>query len=89
MILRLGPRLSRRLRVVKRFDEVMATFWGGGDYGVQQPLTDELVREAERGRFEPPALDRSRPERSVPRTVVVSEGPDRTSSRNRSWTYSS
>ena len=32
---------------MKRFDEVMATFWGDGDHGVQQPLTDELVREAE------------------------------------------
>lgn len=31
-----------------RFDEVMATFWGDGDYGVQPPLTDEMVREAER-----------------------------------------
>lgn len=31
-----------------RFDEVMATFWGDGDHGVQQPLTDEMVREAER-----------------------------------------
>lgn len=31
-----------------RFDEVMATFWGDGDYGVQQPLTEEMVREAER-----------------------------------------
>ncbi|MGV9267239.1 SMI1/KNR4 family protein [Kitasatospora sp. NPDC003701] len=31
-----------------RFDEVMATFWGAGDYGVQQPLTDEMVREVER-----------------------------------------
>ncbi|MFI0988636.1 SMI1/KNR4 family protein [Streptomyces exfoliatus] len=31
-----------------RFDEVMATFWDDGDYGVQQPLTDEMVREAER-----------------------------------------
>ncbi|MFD8930869.1 SMI1/KNR4 family protein [Streptomyces mirabilis] len=31
-----------------RFDEVMATFWGDDDYGVQQPLTDEMVREAER-----------------------------------------
>ncbi|MFE4873447.1 SMI1/KNR4 family protein [Streptomyces sp. NPDC056682] len=31
-----------------RFDEVTATFWGDGDYGVQQPLTDEMVREAER-----------------------------------------
>ncbi|MGW1520894.1 SMI1/KNR4 family protein [Streptomyces sp. NPDC002287] len=30
-----------------RFDEVMATFWGAGDYGVQPSLTDELVREAE------------------------------------------
>lgn len=30
-----------------RFDEVRATFWGDGDYGVQQPLTDETVREAE------------------------------------------
>ncbi|WP_251069859.1 SMI1/KNR4 family protein [Streptomyces sp. ISL-96] len=26
----------------------MATFWGDGDYGVQQTLTDEMVREAER-----------------------------------------
>jgi hypothetical protein len=31
-----------------RFDEVQATFWAGGDYGVQPPLTDETVREAER-----------------------------------------
>lgn len=31
-----------------RFDEVRATFWDDGDYGVQQPLTDEMVREAER-----------------------------------------
>ncbi|MER7810901.1 SMI1/KNR4 family protein [Streptomyces sp900116325] len=31
-----------------RFDEVRATFWDNGDYGVQQPLTDEMVREAER-----------------------------------------
>ncbi|MEU4799470.1 SMI1/KNR4 family protein [Streptomyces sp. NPDC023327] len=31
-----------------RFDEVMATFWGDGDYGVQPPLTDEMMREAER-----------------------------------------
>ncbi len=40
--------LRRRLRVMGRFDEVMATFWGDGDYGVQPPLTDEMVREAER-----------------------------------------
>ncbi|MER5897572.1 SMI1/KNR4 family protein [Streptomyces sp. NPDC001876] len=31
-----------------RFDEVTATFWADGDYGVQQPLTDEMVRDAER-----------------------------------------
>ncbi|MGW4233509.1 SMI1/KNR4 family protein [Streptomyces sp. NPDC004980] len=31
-----------------RFDEVLATFWDEGDHGVQQPLTDEMVREAER-----------------------------------------
>ncbi|MCF3105750.1 SMI1/KNR4 family protein [Streptomyces roseoverticillatus] len=31
-----------------RFDEVMPTFWGDGDYGVQQPLTDEMAREAAR-----------------------------------------
>lgn len=31
-----------------RFDDLVATFWGDGDYGVQQPLTDEMVREAER-----------------------------------------
>ncbi|MFD4690156.1 SMI1/KNR4 family protein [Streptomyces sp. NPDC058463] len=31
-----------------RFDEIRATFWDDGDYGVQQPLTDETVREAER-----------------------------------------
>ncbi|MEV7618371.1 SMI1/KNR4 family protein [Streptomyces sp. NPDC089799] len=30
-----------------RFDEVMATFWADGDYGVQPPLTDETLREAE------------------------------------------
>lgn len=28
-----------------RFDEVVATFWGDGDQGVQQHLTDEMVRE--------------------------------------------
>jgi hypothetical protein len=33
---------------VARFDEVLATFWAVGDYGVQLPLTDETVREAER-----------------------------------------
>jgi len=49
MILWLKPlRLSRRLRNMARFDEVVATFWGDGDYGVQQALTDEMVREAER-----------------------------------------
>lgn len=31
-----------------RFDEVMTRFWGDGDYGVQQLLTNEMVREAER-----------------------------------------
>ncbi|MFI6080359.1 SMI1/KNR4 family protein [Streptomyces sp. NPDC051217] len=31
-----------------RFDEVTATFWGKGDYGVQQLLTEAMVREAER-----------------------------------------
>ncbi|WP_028805833.1 SMI1/KNR4 family protein [Streptomyces sp. 142MFCol3.1] len=31
-----------------RFDEVKAAFWGDGDYGVQLPLTEEAVREAER-----------------------------------------
>ncbi|MFI6304014.1 SMI1/KNR4 family protein [Amycolatopsis thailandensis] len=31
-----------------RFDEILATFWGSGDYGVQQPLTDESAREAEK-----------------------------------------
>ncbi|MEU4098832.1 SMI1/KNR4 family protein [Streptomyces sp. NPDC026673] len=30
-----------------RFDEVKAAFWGDGDYGVQSPLTDEAVRDAE------------------------------------------
>ena len=29
------------------FDEVKATFWGEGRYGVQPPLTDAVVREAE------------------------------------------
>ncbi|WP_308406774.1 SMI1/KNR4 family protein [Streptomyces sp. AC555_RSS877] len=41
-------RLSRRLPAMARFDGVMATFWGDGDYYVQQPLMDEMVREAER-----------------------------------------
>ncbi|MFE1547886.1 SMI1/KNR4 family protein [Streptomyces sp. NPDC058718] len=30
-----------------RFDEVKATFWGEGLYGVQPPLTDAVVQEAE------------------------------------------
>jgi hypothetical protein len=40
--------LSRRLPVMAHFDEVLATFWADGDFGVQPPLTDETVREAER-----------------------------------------
>ncbi|MEU8959932.1 SMI1/KNR4 family protein [Streptomyces sp. NPDC048518] len=41
-----------------RFDEVKAAFWGGGDYGVQLPLNEEMVHEAEReiGVTLPPAL---------------------------------
>ncbi|MET9431692.1 MULTISPECIES: SMI1/KNR4 family protein [unclassified Streptomyces] len=41
-----------------RFAEVLATFWAEGDYGVQPPLTDEAVREAEGalGVTLPPAL---------------------------------
>ncbi|MDG9727775.1 SMI1/KNR4 family protein [Streptomyces sp. DH41] len=31
-----------------RFDEVKATFWGEGLYGVQPPLTDAVVQDAER-----------------------------------------
>ncbi|MEU1200414.1 SMI1/KNR4 family protein [Streptomyces sp. NPDC005813] len=31
-----------------RFDEVKATFWSEDLYGVQPPLTDEVVEEAER-----------------------------------------
>ncbi|MFC9243797.1 SMI1/KNR4 family protein [Streptomyces sp. NPDC057136] len=31
-----------------RFDAVKTVFWGVGDYGVQPPLTDETVQEAER-----------------------------------------
>ncbi|WP_274564947.1 SMI1/KNR4 family protein [Streptomyces spiramyceticus] len=31
-----------------RFDQVKAAFWGVGDYGVQLPLTEEMVQEAER-----------------------------------------
>ncbi|MGW1819342.1 SMI1/KNR4 family protein [Streptomyces sp. NPDC002125] len=30
------------------FDEVRATFWGDGPYGVQPPLTDAAVEDAER-----------------------------------------
>ncbi|WP_329619081.1 SMI1/KNR4 family protein [Streptomyces sp. NBC_01255] len=30
-----------------RFDEVKATFWGEGLYGVQAPLTDAVVQDAE------------------------------------------
>ncbi|MER7848357.1 SMI1/KNR4 family protein [Kitasatospora sp. NPDC096077] len=33
---------------MNRFDEVVAMFWNGGDFGVQEPLTDEMVQEAER-----------------------------------------
>lgn len=41
-----------------RFDEVKAAFWGEGRYGVQPPLTDAVVREAERrlGVRLPPSL---------------------------------
>lgn len=31
-----------------RFDEVKAAFWDEGDYGVQPPVTEEMVTEAER-----------------------------------------
>ncbi|MFJ9060307.1 SMI1/KNR4 family protein [Streptomyces sp. NPDC102409] len=31
-----------------RFDEVKATFWGEGLYGVQPPLSDAVVQDAER-----------------------------------------
>ncbi|WP_405910089.1 MULTISPECIES: SMI1/KNR4 family protein [unclassified Streptomyces] len=31
-----------------RFDEVKATFWGEGLYGVQPPLADAVVQDAER-----------------------------------------
>ncbi|UQI49695.1 SMI1/KNR4 family protein (plasmid) [Streptomyces sp. HU2014] len=31
-----------------RFDEVKATFWGDGPYGVQPPLTAAVVQDAER-----------------------------------------
>lgn len=31
-----------------RFDEVKATFWGGGLFGVQPPLTGAVVQDAER-----------------------------------------
>ncbi|WP_243460428.1 hypothetical protein [Streptomyces sp. M54] len=41
-------RLNRGLRVMARFDEAMTTFWEDGGFGVHQPLTDEMVREAER-----------------------------------------
>jgi hypothetical protein len=33
---------------VARFDEVKATFWGEGQYGVQPSLTDAVVQDAER-----------------------------------------
>jgi len=38
---------TRRLPLVASFDHVVATFWSGGMYGMQQPLADEMVREAE------------------------------------------
>lgn len=31
-----------------RFDEVVPGFWADGDHGVQPPLTDETLREAQR-----------------------------------------
>jgi hypothetical protein len=40
--------MGRRLLVMARFDEVKATFWTEGAVGVQPPLTDAMVREAER-----------------------------------------
>ncbi|MFJ9041877.1 SMI1/KNR4 family protein [Streptomyces sp. NPDC102406] len=41
-----------------RFDEVKASFWDQGDYGVQPQLTEELVQEAQRllGVLLPPSL---------------------------------
>ncbi|MEV7729089.1 SMI1/KNR4 family protein [Streptomyces sp. NPDC087917] len=41
-----------------RFDEVKETFWGEGAYGVQPPLTERTVREAEHelGVTLPPSL---------------------------------
>lgn len=38
---------TRRLPLVASFDHVVATFWSGGTYGMQRPLADEMVREAE------------------------------------------
>jgi hypothetical protein len=32
---------------VADFDEIKVAFWGDGTYGVQPPLTDEAVKEAE------------------------------------------
>ncbi|MER5876171.1 SMI1/KNR4 family protein [Streptomyces sp. NPDC001910] len=31
-----------------QFEEVKTMFWGAGSYGVQPPLTDEVIAEAER-----------------------------------------
>ncbi len=33
---------------MSQFDEIKATFWSDDPYGVQAPLTDEMVAEAER-----------------------------------------
>ncbi|MGN9840165.1 SMI1/KNR4 family protein [Nonomuraea sp. H19] len=30
-----------------RFEDVKATFWGDGDYGVQLPITEKAITEAE------------------------------------------
>lgn len=35
------------MRVVTGFDEVRASLWSEGDYGLQPPLTDTAVRDAE------------------------------------------
>ena len=42
-----GHGVTRRLPVVAPFDHVKESFWGSGIYGLQPPLTDEMVRQAE------------------------------------------
>ncbi|MFI7685152.1 hypothetical protein ACIBWG_21135 [Streptomyces griseoaurantiacus] len=64
------------VRVMARSDDVLPAFWDAdSDYGVQQPLTDQAVRDAER------LLDGTRPA-SLIDLLRVQDGGQVTGARN-------